>query len=387
MTRFIPVLLTIIIVSCTMAQKPQTNYDARWKNVDVLLKEKGLTASALKEVESIYTLAKKEKQEVQVIKALLYITEIESQLQEDGDLLSFSKIEAEIKSANAPVKNLLQSFLATKYLRYFNDNRWKLYDRTDIDIANDNSTPVDVLSAEDLHQKISSLYLQSLDQKQTLQKTSLSSYDPLIIKGNSRKLRPTLYDLLAHQALEYFSSDERDLTKPSYQFEINDEKAFAPTAIFIKANFPTSDTSSLYYHAVKLYQELLSFHLNDTDASALLDADLERLEFMHLVSVLQSKGQLYKNALSEIAKNNSTNEYGGMAMFLVAQLDYNDASHYNPNTSSPALRFALVGISERLSDINKKYKVDLPICEATYNILYDKSAPRLEMKRLAEKLK
>ena len=356
MTRFIPVLLTIIIVSCTMAQKPQTNYDARWKNVDVLLKEKGLTASALKEVESIYTLAKKEKQEVQVIKALLYITEIESQLQEDGDLLSFSKIEAEIKSANAPVKNLLQSFLATKYLRYFNDNRWKLYDRTDIDIANDNSTPIDALSAEDLHQKISSLYLQSLDQKQILQKTSLSGYDPLIIKGNSRKLRPTLYDLLAHQALEYFSSDERDLTKPSYQFEINDEKAFAPAAVFVMANFQTSDTSSLYYHAVKLYQELLSFHLNDTDASSLLDADLNRLEFMHQVSVLQSKDQLYKNALSEIAKNNSTNEYGEVAMFLVAQLDYNDASRYNPNTSSPALRFALVGISERLSDINKKYK-------------------------------
>jgi glycerol-3-phosphate dehydrogenase (NAD(P)+) len=40
-----------------------------------------------------------------------------------------------------------------------------------------------------------------------------------------------------------------------------------------------------------------------------------------------------------------------------------------------------------IHDINKKYKVDLPICEATYNILYDKSAPRLEMKRLAEKLK
>jgi hypothetical protein len=151
MTRFIPALLTILIVSCTMAQKPRTNYDERWKNVDVLLKQKGLTASALKEVEAIYTLAKKEKQEVQVIKALLYITELESDLQEDGELLSFSKIEAEIKTADAPVKNLLQSFLATKYLRYFNDNRWKFYDRTDI--ANDNSSPVDTWTAEDLIKK------------------------------------------------------------------------------------------------------------------------------------------------------------------------------------------------------------------------------------------
>jgi len=61
MTRFIPVLLAIFIVSCTMAQKPQTNYDERWKKVDALINEKGLNASALKEVESIYAIAKKEK--------------------------------------------------------------------------------------------------------------------------------------------------------------------------------------------------------------------------------------------------------------------------------------------------------------------------------------
>jgi glycerol-3-phosphate dehydrogenase (NAD(P)+) len=40
-----------------------------------------------------------------------------------------------------------------------------------------------------------------------------------------------------------------------------------------------------------------------------------------------------------------------------------------------------------IHDINKKYKVDLPICTAVFNILYEKSVPRLEMKRLSEKLK
>jgi len=40
-----------------------------------------------------------------------------------------------------------------------------------------------------------------------------------------------------------------------------------------------------------------------------------------------------------------------------------------------------------IHDINKKYKVDLPICDSVFNILYEKSAPRLEMKNLAEKLK
>lgn len=40
-----------------------------------------------------------------------------------------------------------------------------------------------------------------------------------------------------------------------------------------------------------------------------------------------------------------------------------------------------------INEINKKYKVELPICNAVYNVLYQKQSPRSETKRLAEKLK
>jgi len=39
-----------------------------------------------------------------------------------------------------------------------------------------------------------------------------------------------------------------------------------------------------------------------------------------------------------------------------------------------------------LHEVNKQYKVNMPICEAVYAILYQKRAPALEMKQLAEKL-
>jgi glycerol-3-phosphate dehydrogenase (NAD(P)+) len=39
-----------------------------------------------------------------------------------------------------------------------------------------------------------------------------------------------------------------------------------------------------------------------------------------------------------------------------------------------------------LHQINKQYMVDMPICEAVYAILYKKSPPGIEMKKLAEKL-
>jgi glycerol-3-phosphate dehydrogenase (NAD(P)+) len=39
-----------------------------------------------------------------------------------------------------------------------------------------------------------------------------------------------------------------------------------------------------------------------------------------------------------------------------------------------------------VNEINKKYKVDMPIAQAVYNIIYDQKDPRQEMKALSEKL-
>ncbi|AMR31457.1 glycerol-3-phosphate dehydrogenase [Mucilaginibacter sp. PAMC 26640] len=39
-----------------------------------------------------------------------------------------------------------------------------------------------------------------------------------------------------------------------------------------------------------------------------------------------------------------------------------------------------------LHQVNRQYKVDMPICEAVYAILYKKSSPTVEMRKLAEKL-
>ncbi len=39
-----------------------------------------------------------------------------------------------------------------------------------------------------------------------------------------------------------------------------------------------------------------------------------------------------------------------------------------------------------LHQVNRQYKVDMPICEAVYAILYKKASPAAEMRKLAEKL-
>jgi glycerol-3-phosphate dehydrogenase (NAD(P)+) len=42
--------------------------------------------------------------------------------------------------------------------------------------------------------------------------------------------------------------------------------------------------------------------------------------------------------------------------------------------------------TKSLHEINKKFEVDMPILTAVYHIIYEKIAPAVEMKLLAEKL-
>ncbi len=42
--------------------------------------------------------------------------------------------------------------------------------------------------------------------------------------------------------------------------------------------------------------------------------------------------------------------------------------------------------TKAIHELNKKFQVDLPICEAVYNILYENSPPKIEIEKLTEKL-
>ena len=183
------------------------------------------------------------------------------------------------------------------YWKYLQENRWNLYDRTQ---TAEKEKDIKTWTAADLHAEITKNYLKSIEDKKALQLAKLSSYEPVIIKGNKRNLRPGLYDMVAHAALDYFTNNERELQKHASSFEINDTVVFAPAPEFAKHNFSIQDSSSLYAKALVLYQDLIRFHLADKNPEALIDLDLERLYFMHGHAVLDDKDELYGQALSDI---------------------------------------------------------------------------------------
>lgn len=155
--QFFICVLGCLLFFYTKSQTKMNTYDSAWKKIDELIQKKGLVKSALAEVEKIYVRAKKEKNEPQLIKAVLY----KLSLSDDNDNVQhLVSIEKEIKAAADPVKQILQSAAAEMYWHYFQNNRWKFYDRTNT--SNFNKEDIATWTIDDLHQKISELYLGSL---------------------------------------------------------------------------------------------------------------------------------------------------------------------------------------------------------------------------------
>jgi uncharacterized protein YfaS (alpha-2-macroglobulin family) len=331
--------ITLLVLSVTailysaMAQN-NNSYTAQWKKVEAFEK-KGLTASALKEVLGIYQLAIKDKNDAQQIKTSLYQIRYRNMVQEESQEKNIFFIDTLIAKAKAPAKNILQSMQAEMMWQYLQNHRWQLYDRTQL--KEEKTKDISTWSLEKLHNEITKRYKASIDAatESLLKSIKPEAFDAVIIKGeNTRQLRPTLYDFLAFRALDYFMTDENDITKPAYQFTINDPQAFAPVSAFVQHIFETKDTASLHFHALNLLREILTWHIADAKNDALLDADLIRLNFVYQYAVNEDKVKLYEAALKNIEDKYPNNEAAAQAMYLRAKIYFDKGQDYNAVTKT-----------------------------------------------------
>lgn len=321
-------LLLITIFSSILMAQSTNEYAANWKRV-ADFEKKGLTKSALKEVMTIYNLAAKAKNDVQQIKSSMYQVRYRQLVEEDSRENNLFFIDTLIANAKGRAKNILQSMQAEMFWQYMQNNRYKFYSRTKL--TEEKSKDVSTWSLGKLHATITRLYQGSLANEEVLKQTRLEGFEPIIEKGrNTRQLRPTLFDFLAHRALAYFMNDEQDLLKPAYHFTINHPAAFAPAAEFVRSSFTTKDTASRHYNALGILQQLLRFHLEDTNPAALLDADLIRLNFVQDFAVNDNKRILYENALKNIETKYAGNPGIAQAMYLRARLYYEKGQDYQP---------------------------------------------------------
>ena len=86
-TALFSVALLQFFALTSFGQAPVKDYAAQWKTVEAFVK-KQLPKSALAEVKKIYDQAKKDKQDAQVIKALIYTMNLQEGNRESNDIFS-----------------------------------------------------------------------------------------------------------------------------------------------------------------------------------------------------------------------------------------------------------------------------------------------------------
>ena len=278
------------------------NYSGLWNRIDSL-EEKGLSRSALELSGEIFKKAQAENNPAQLVKAMIHRLKFQNYLEEDGLIKNIRDLENETKQAKGPESLILHSMLAEIYWNYYQQNRYRFMGRSETkEIQSDDP------ATWDLHKIIQaclSHYTASLTQSEQSKNTTLEIFDEIISKddtSDTRKFRPTLYDFLAHRALDFYSNTESGLTAPAEKFNVDRPEYLGSAEEFIKLNISSTDASNFTYMACKLFQEVLAFHISDKDPIAFIDADLKRQNFIYSAMHLITKDSLYENSLNILAE-------------------------------------------------------------------------------------
>ncbi|MFH2142270.1 MAG: hypothetical protein ABIJ97_07605, partial [Bacteroidota bacterium] len=304
-------------------------YKKEWAKVDSLDKL-GLPKSALEIVNKIYESASKENNPDQIIKATLHRMKYLNMVEESAFEAAINSLEDEVKKAKFPNDAMMNSMLAEMYWMYYQNNRWKFYDRSQtINFDQDDIKTWDLNKLADKSIKHYQLSLQNAD---SLKRTSVEVYDEVIFDYDyTKKYRPTLFDFLAHRAINFYKNSELSLTRPADKFMLKENFYLSDAETFVKENIQTSDTLALQFYGVKVLQELLKFRLLSSNSGALIYADIDRLEFMHTNSVSEIKDSLYLNTLLNIEKKYSGFPESSEISYLIALQYYQLSTKYVPS--------------------------------------------------------
>lgn len=299
-------LLCLNSLSASNLDNMADDYDKLWKKVEKA-EAKDLTQDALAAVQEIYNKAKQEKNYPNYVKAVAHILKYKGRTDTNADSANIMRLENEIRAAETPVKQIFQSMQAELFSEYYQKNRWKILERTRVQ-GDQNNKNFLTWDAQRLQKHIFKLCLASVANRSELEKIKITDYKAILKTGDkeSARLRPSLYDLLAHRALDYFMTDEYGIARPADRYELPAAEGLATWTNFLKIKFETPDSTSKDLHAAHIFQNLLRAHKDSV--APLIDVDLKRLQWAYDHSRGEVRDSLYLAALQDMAKKYASEE-------------------------------------------------------------------------------
>ncbi len=257
----------------------------------------GRPKTAISLLEPILDKALSERRWATALDALTWKIQLEAEIQGGHPEEKLLRLEKILDTSAEEMRPLLQTVLAHWYHEYFQANRFLFLQRTQT-----SEEPGEDIKTWDLARilsKIDAEFQKALANRELLQRTPITDFKGFLIEGSlPTSYRPTLFDFIAHEALNFYTAGEQAGAKPQDDFTVTTETPiFAPAEEFTAWKIVASDRTRPALRALELYQELLRFHANDEDKGAFIDVDLARLNYGFNTAVGDGKNDKYKAAL------------------------------------------------------------------------------------------
>jgi uncharacterized protein YfaS (alpha-2-macroglobulin family) len=284
-----------------------------WKQVDDAI-SRGLPRTAAATLDQIIPGALQDQAYAEACKAICLKIVYETQV--DGTAEQrIARLQAQIATLPEQTRPVLEAILGHWYWSYFQQNRWRIMQRTTT--AEPPGEDISTWDLATILAEIDKHFTAALSQDPLLKATPVSQFNDLLEQGTVPDIyRPTLYDFLAFDALSFYGAGEQAGAKPQDAYDLTaDSPIFGSVEDFIQWRPQTTDTRSATLKAVGLYQSLLTFHQSDPDKTAFLDADLHRLEFGYSQAVGPDKVDRYVAALERFVDQWIGHESAARALF------------------------------------------------------------------------
>ncbi len=343
------VVATICLAGLSLAQKTKVPYAMRWTKVNQLA-DKQLPESVLKEVDGILKQAQLEKNAAEIIKATVY--KMRFTLEKDPDkapelIKDFESFTE--KSTDPAERAILRSMTAELYAQYYQKNQWTINTRTEVN----GFVPEDIKEwTKNIYfDKISKLLAASLDNPEILQKTSALKFEVLLEKGaDSRTLQPTLFDLLGNRRISVLNKIDQTTAVKN---PLSQAVYYADAGKFVQQGQDTTYSKSIENQIVDTYQQMLRFRLKTKNIAALMNIDLERLEYVRSNNQNAASDSLYLAALNNLEKQFANNE------IVVEVLTEKAGFYYEKANTELSNNNRLLGVNK---DRNKFKRIAFDIC-------------------------
>ena len=268
-------LIVLMVVAPSFTPSEPVDYDKLWTDIELLM-QKGLPKSAAEKLDVIHDKALAEKNNPQLLKAIIYRFKVMETTQEDATIAAIDYAKSQFGLLDEAGSAILHSVVAGLYQTYYTQNQHLLLDRTPLET---NIEPdMRHWDVQKLQHEIDQAYTASLPPFNRFDTIPAQHYASILLapdEEESYRLQPTLFDLLAHRLLDYYLQNDAGLQKPEPEYDAEQPDLWLPAAEF---GITKIEGNSNQIKALRLLQKLVRNNLIAKNFEAYVYNDLRRLE-------------------------------------------------------------------------------------------------------------